>query len=87
MFNGAMPSARATAGTAVFRIVVSSDCMKNATATSHGKKRFTVSREMAGGSGTAREAVTGGTAAGGTGLDMRTILMHVRRWFNGGVGP
>ena len=28
------------AGTAVFRIVVSSDSMKNATATSHGKSRL-----------------------------------------------
>jgi hypothetical protein len=31
------------AGTAVLRIVVSSDSMKNATATSHGKRRLEVS--------------------------------------------
>ena len=36
MLKGATPSARAIVGTAVFRIVVSSDSMKNATATSHG---------------------------------------------------
>ena len=47
MLNGATPSALAIAGTAVFRIVVSSDCMKNATATSHGKNRFTASIEIA----------------------------------------
>ena len=47
MLNGATPSALAMAGTAVFRIVVSSDCMKKATATSHGKKRFTASIEIA----------------------------------------
>ena len=29
------------AGTAVLRIVVSSDCMKKATATSHGRRRWT----------------------------------------------
>ena len=51
MLNGAMPSAFAMAGTAVFRIVVSSDCMKKATATSHGKKRFTASIEIAEGTG------------------------------------
>ena len=33
----------AMAGTAVLRIVVSSDCMKNATATSHGSSRLTAS--------------------------------------------
>src|SRR5580698_10035487 len=36
MLSGATPSASAIAGTAVLRMVVSSDSMKNATATSHG---------------------------------------------------
>ena len=40
MLNGATLSACAMAGTAVFRIVVSSDSMKNATATSHGNRRL-----------------------------------------------
>ena len=40
MLSGATPSALAIAGTAVFRIVVSSDSMKNATATSHGSSRL-----------------------------------------------
>ena len=40
MLNGATSSACAIAGTAVFRIVVSSDSMKNATATSHGTRRL-----------------------------------------------
>lgn len=55
-----MPSAFAIAGTAVFRIVVSSACMKNATATSHGKMRFTASIEIAEG--------TAATAASDDGL-------------------
>src|SRR3974390_3199594 len=37
MLSGATPRACETTGTAVFRIVVSSDSMKNATATSHGR--------------------------------------------------
>jgi hypothetical protein len=37
MLSGATPSACETTGTAVFRIVVSSDSMKNATATSQGR--------------------------------------------------
>ena len=40
MLRGATPSALAIVGTAVFRIVVSSDSMKKATATSHGNNRF-----------------------------------------------
>src|ERR1700719_2337034 len=39
MLSGVVPMAFATMGTAVFRIVVSSDSMKNATATSHGSTR------------------------------------------------
>jgi hypothetical protein len=37
MLSGATFNAADTIGTAVFRIVVSSDSMKNATATSHGR--------------------------------------------------
>jgi hypothetical protein len=40
MLSGATPSAFDITGTAVFRIVVSSDSMKSATATSQGKSRF-----------------------------------------------
>src|SRR6476646_2726223 len=40
MLSGATPSAAAMVGTAVLRMVVSSDSMKNATATSHGTRRL-----------------------------------------------
>ena len=40
MLSGATFSASEIAGTAVLRIVVSNDSMKNATATSHGKSRL-----------------------------------------------
>ena len=40
MLSGATLRASAMAGTAVFRIVVSNDSMKNATATSHGSNRL-----------------------------------------------
>src|SRR5271157_6034307 len=40
MLSGATLRACETTGTAVFRIVVSSDSMKNATATSHGRSRL-----------------------------------------------
>ena len=40
MLSGATCSAAAIAGTAVFRIVVSSDSMKKATATSQGSNRL-----------------------------------------------
>ena len=43
MLSGVTSIAWAMAGTAVLRIVVSSDCMKNATATSHGSSRLTAS--------------------------------------------
>ena len=41
--SGVTSIARAMAGTAVLRIVVSSDCMKKATATSQGRSRWTES--------------------------------------------
>ena len=40
MLNGGISRAFAIAGTAVFRIVVSSDSMKKPTATSHGSSRL-----------------------------------------------
>src|SRR5258708_5856284 len=40
MLSGVTLRASEIAGTAVFRIVVSSDSMKNATATSHGRSRM-----------------------------------------------
>src|ERR1019366_5152272 len=43
MLRGPTPRAEEMAGTAVLRIVVSSDSMKKATATSHGKRRLEVS--------------------------------------------
>src|SRR5206468_4700171 len=55
MLSGATASAFAMAGTAVFRIVVSSDSMKKATATSHGNNRFTDVSGAAGGTETALE--------------------------------
>jgi hypothetical protein len=41
--SGITSIARAMAGTAVLRMVVSSACMKNATATSHGNRRLMAS--------------------------------------------
>jgi hypothetical protein len=41
MLSGATCRAAAIDGTAVFKMVVSSDSMKNATATSQGKRVFT----------------------------------------------
>src|ERR1700684_3262953 len=43
MLSGETPRAAEMAGTAVLRIVVSSDSMKNATATSQGKRRLAAS--------------------------------------------
>jgi hypothetical protein len=43
MLSGATWRAAEMAGTAVFRMVVSSDSMKNATATSHGRRRLEAS--------------------------------------------
>src|ERR1039457_2206847 len=40
MLSGCTPSAWEMAGTAVFRMVESSDSMKNATATSQGRRRL-----------------------------------------------
>ena len=71
MLNGAMASALAIAGTAVFRIVVSSACMKNATATSHGKMRFTASMEIAEGTAATAAPAVGPTFAADNFFTMR----------------
>src|SRR5580704_12348476 len=49
MLSGATCSAAAIVGTPVFRIVVSSDSMKNATAINHGSKRLLASVSEGGG--------------------------------------
>ena len=49
MLSGVTASALAITGTAVFRIVVSSDSMKKATATSQGSMRLRASRREGGG--------------------------------------
>jgi hypothetical protein len=46
MLSGATRSAAAIVGTPVFRIVVSSDSMKNATAMSHGSSRLLESAKL-----------------------------------------
>src|ERR1017187_8877774 len=51
MLSGATFSAAAMAGAAVFRIVVSSDSMKNATATSHGRRRLLLASMEGAGAG------------------------------------
>jgi hypothetical protein len=55
MLSGATANALAMAGTAVFKMVVSSDSMKKATATSQGNKRFTDVLGSAGGMETTLE--------------------------------
>src|SRR5271155_3439760 len=65
MLRGATWSAAAIVGTAVFKIVVSSDSMKNATATSHGSSRLL---EAASGGGSGEIPMgPGGLAFGGLG--------------------
>ena len=49
MLSGVTSIACAIVGTAVLRMVVSSDCMKKATATSHGSSRLVVSVGAGGG--------------------------------------
>jgi hypothetical protein len=71
MLKGAMPSAFAIAGTAVFSIFVSSACMKKATATSHGKKRFTASIEIAEGTAATAASADGLTFAAANFFAMR----------------
>jgi hypothetical protein len=49
MLRGATPRAEEMVGTAVLRIVVSSDSIKRATATSHGRSRLEASEVEIGG--------------------------------------
>src|ERR1700677_2145770 len=70
MFRGATCKAAAIVGTAVFRIVVSSDSMKNATAMSHGRRRLLASARVGGEVEPATgpdEGRLGGIAFGGPG--------------------
>jgi hypothetical protein len=57
MLSGATLRAAEIVGTAVFRIVVSSDSMKNATATSQGSSRLLASDGIEAGAGPARELI------------------------------
>ena len=82
MLRGTMPSACAIAGTAVFRMVVSSDCMKNATATSHGKKRFTASMEIAEGTGATAASARELALAGDNLFSIAQKLMQLPCLFN-----
>ncbi|WP_449421456.1 hypothetical protein, partial [Rhodanobacter lindaniclasticus] len=60
MPSGVTPSATAIIGTAVLTTVESSDCMKNAAATSHSRPR---KRSRVDGSGKAAETVAAGASA------------------------
>src|SRR5579863_9670810 len=60
MLRGATSSARAMLGTAVLRMVVSSACMKNATATSHGSRLVGVGGDSRGSAATAMACARGG---------------------------
>jgi hypothetical protein len=64
MLSGATFSASEMAGTAVLRIVVSSDSMKKATATSHGKRRLLEAVGAAGTEGDLPELVDLGGLGG-----------------------
>jgi hypothetical protein len=55
MLRGVTWSAAEIAGTAVFRMVVSRDSIKNATATSHGKRRLLAPEGWNGDAGAIRE--------------------------------
>jgi hypothetical protein len=72
MLRGAMPRAEEIAGTAVLRIVVSSDSIKNATATSHGKRRL----ETPEGSVDIEKAVIGPSCSIGTVSALALIVFN-----------
>src|SRR5580698_1265313 len=63
MLSGVTASALAITGTAVFRIVVSSDSMKKATATSHGSSSLTE---------------TGGGLAAGNRTSWNTVYLEIQ---------
>src|SRR5580698_1695880 len=73
MLRGATCSAAAIVGTAVLRIVVSSDSMKNATAISHGSSRLLVGASEGCAEGVS--SGSGGLKLGGLGcIGLRTCL-------------
>ena len=69
MLSGETTRAAEIAGTAVLRIVVSNDSMKNAIATSHGKSRLAASEAMAEGSDGFVLMVAGSSPGGGQELN------------------
>ncbi len=75
MLSGATASAFATAGTAVFRIVVSTDSMKKATATSHGSICF-AALPGDGGAAAAASGLAGITLVFGGGAGMRAFAAY-----------
>src|SRR5580693_1140690 len=80
MLRGATPSARAMPGTAVLRMVVSSACMKKATATSHGSSR----REASSGTVVSAPGMAGSRRATiYCAPDPRAESIHVRQRFDG----
>ena len=76
MLSGATWSAAAMVGTPVFRIVVSSDSMKNATAINHGSRRLLESATEGGGEG-APVALGGITFVGGGGVGIYDRVFQV----------
>src|SRR4051812_34354933 len=77
MLSGATPSAAATVGTAVLRIVVSTASMKKATATSHGSSCFAA----------ALATGDGETAAGCSPAATPHALFHEHRRIDGHAWP
>src|SRR5579863_2585031 len=81
MLSGATPSACAIPGTAVLRIVVSSACMKKATATSHGSSaRETSGRTGNGSSGVGMSFRHGAIYCAPV---LRAQTLHVRQRLDG----
>src|SRR5215469_11615539 len=88
MDNGATCRARAMPGTAVLRIVVSSACMKNATATSHGNSEPEVGDGVGSGSALLTRSSRSAAAAAYAGYPGRRGLWRrcgstVRAWEGG----
>src|SRR5271169_3548536 len=79
MLSGATLSAAAIVGTAVLRMVVSSDSMKNATATSHGSRRRLVSARAGGGDGDTI-GLAGLTWLGPAGAGLRALEWRDSLW-------
>src|ERR1700723_874389 len=88
MLNGATWSASDTVGTAVLRIVVSRDSMKNATATSHGSSRLLASEGAGDGLATfgEGEATIGVHRTNSHDFELRANSYDTRRNHCGGSG-